>query len=211
MSMNPFKDLEKKIKRGINSLGDSVKHSVEKLGNDIKHDVEQAGSQAGKRVQGLASEAERQLKSSVREIEDELEDLAEKALEEAKDLALETAQEALALISGEMLNKAVDGIQVVMPHSLSITLGPVTINVSDVKDRVDVLQKWAKNPPKGRNDLRAIIQEVAPSSVAIDLSASFAFLFVQSDSLSIGVSCEYNTQEFLDSLDDLLSHWGITI
>ena len=98
-----------------------------------------------------------------------------------------------------------------MPSSTSLSLGPFVLAIDNVTERVDVLQRWASKPPSSKSDIRAIIEEIAPSSVSINLSFSLAFLVVQTDSLEFGIESTYETKDFLDKFDELLSHYGINI
>ena len=142
---------------------------------------------------------------------DEIEDAVDDALEAAQEAATVAARAAPAEISAGALNKVVDAMQVLMPSATSLSLGPFVLSVDDWTNRVDTLQKWANKPPSTKNDIRAIIEEIAPSSVSINLSFSLAFLIVQTDSLEFGVENTYQTSDFLDKFDELLSHYGINI
>ena len=208
---NPFKSIEKKIKRSIESLGNDVKGAIKSTGDEVRGSVEWAGNNAKKSINDVAHKAEADLKKVADDLEDDLEEAAETALEEAKDAATAAARAALAEISAGALNKVVDAMQMLMPSSTSLSLGPFVLAIDDWTDRVDTLQKWANKPPSTKNDIRAIIEEIAPSSVSINLSFSLAFLVVQTDSLEFGVENTYETADFLDKFDALLSHYGINI
>ena len=219
---NPFKSIEKKIKRGIeslgndikrgiNNLGNEVKGSINKAGNDVKNGIHEVASQAENQVKNAAHDVESQLKSSFEELEDELEEAAKDAFEAVKDEAMELAQAAMKEISKGALNKAVDAIQIVVPKSISLGLGPIGLEIGDINDKIDTFQKWASNPPSTKNDIRAIVEQIAPSSVSITISIGLAFLVVQSESLELEVGATYETSDFLDNLDVLLGHWGINI
>ena len=208
---NPFKSIEKKIKRSIESLGNDVKRAIKSTGDEVRGSVEWAGNNAKKSINDLAHKAEADIKKVADDLEDDLEEAAETALKEAKDAATAAARAALAEISAGALNKVVDAMQILMPSATSLSLGPFVLAIDDWTDRVDTLQKWASKPPSTKNDIRAIIEEIAPSSVSINLSFSLAFLVVQTDSLEFGVENTYETADFLDKFDALLSHYGINI
>ena len=40
---NPFKSIEREIKKGINRLGDQVKSGINKLGNEVESGVKKVG------------------------------------------------------------------------------------------------------------------------------------------------------------------------
>lgn len=219
---NPFKGLEKSIKRGLTKLGDEIKSSIRKLGSEVESKVKYAGRKAEESVKKVEHEVEDQLKDFAHDLEEEIEktakdtletieDTAEDVFEEVKDTAIEAMQAAMRAASSEALNTVVDSIQVALPNSIGLSLGPIGLEIGDLTDKVDTLQKWAKNPPTNKSDIRAIIIEVAPTSVSLELSFSLAFLVVQSDSLEFGVTSTYETEDFLNKMDDLLSHWGIHI
>lgn len=208
---NPFKSLEKKIKRSIEKLGGDIKWQINKLGDDVKGGVKWTGEQAEKHLKEAGAHAESTLRSTFEELEDELEEAGEQAFELAKKEATEAAQAAMKEISKGALNKAVDTIQIVAPTSIDLKLGPIGLSIGNLTERVDTLQKWASNPPSGREHVRAIIEEVAPTSVSIELSISLAFLLVQTDSLEFGVTSTYETADFLDKMDAILDNFGINI
>ena len=208
---NPFKEIEKKIKRAIESLGDSVKKSINSLGNDVKHGVQSVANQAEKELTHVAHQAEGELKSAFNKLEDELEDTAEAIFEAARDEALSIARAAMREISRGAINKVVDAAQVVVPTTVALSLGPIGLSLGDMTGRIDTLQRWAKKPPSSKNDIREIITELAPTSVSINLSFSLAFLFVQSDSLQFGVTATYATEDFLNKMDEILGRFGIHI
>ena len=219
---NPFKGLEREIKKGLNKLGDSIKSGIKKVGREVESSVKSAGNKAEGTIRSVADKAEHTVKDIAHEAEetlekaskdalDEIEDAVEDALEAAQDAATTAARAALAEISAGALNKVVDAMQILMPSATSLSLGPFVLAIEDWTDRVDTLQKWASKAPSTKDDIRAIIEEIAPSSVSINLSFSLAFLIVQTDSLEFGVENTYETADFLDKFDALLSHYGINI
>ena len=219
---NPFKGLEKDIKKGLNKLGDSIKSGIKSVGREVESNVKSVGNKAKGAIESAADKAEDTIKDIAQDAEEsvekaaktsieEIEDFAEDALEEAQAAATKAAQAALAEISAGALNKVVDAMQVLMPSSSSLSLGPFVLSIDDWTDRIDTLQKWASKPPSTKNDIRKIIEEIAPSSVSINLSFSLAFLVVQTDSLEFGVESTYETADFLDKFEELLAHYGINI
>ena len=208
---NPFKDIEKKIKRAIESLGNSVKSSINSLGNEVKHGVRSVANQAERELTNAAHQAENELKSVFNKLEDELEDTAEAILEAAKDEALSLARAAMREISRGAINKVVDAAQVAVPTTVDLSLGPIGLSLGDMTGRIDTLQRWSKKPPSSKKDIREIIIELAPTNVSINLSVSLAFLFVQTDSLAFGVISTYATEDFLNKMDEILGRFGIHI
>lgn len=229
----PLKDLWKKTKREMegvaNSLigkikkvgsdaaksvtkrGDEIRGSLRSFGNEVEDSVKSIGSEIEDAVESAGEVAVKQIEEVSKNLADELEDRFEEAFDKAEDVIKDAMQAAMKEISKGALNKIVDVVQIVAPTSVDITLGPVTISIGDIGERIDVLQKWASNPPSGKDDLRAIIIELAPTAVSIELSFSLAFLVVQSDSLEIGTCSTYETYDFLNHMDDILQQFGINI
>ena len=136
-------------------------------------------------------------------------DDAKKELEsisgQAEQLVKDALAEVLKAAQSGVLNKAVNLVQVVLPSAIVLKIGPLSFAVDNVNERIDVLQKWAKNPPSGVDGIKEMILEFAPSSVSIDLSISLAFLVVQSDSLEAGFSMTWDVEDFIYRLEDIIN------
>ena len=208
---NPFKSMEKKIKKGIESLGNEVMGKIRRLGTQVEDGVKDVGRKAESEIKSTAHDAEDALSKAAKDAKDEVEDFAELAIEEAKEAATEAAQAMLAELSKGALTRVVDAAQILMPSGVSLSLGPFVLAIDDITNRINTLQKWANKPPSTKNDIRAIIEELTPTSVSINLSFSLAFLVVQTDSLEFGIESTYETSDFLDKFEDLLEHYGINI
>ena len=219
---NPFKSIEKKIKKGIESLGNEVMGKIRRVGSQVEDGIKSVGRKAESEVKDVAHHAESGIKSvahdaeetlekAAKDAKDDIEDFAEEVCEEAKEAATAAAQAALAEMAAGGLNKVVDACQVLIPSSISLSLGPFVLAIDDLTSRIDTLQRWASKPPSTRHEIRAIIEEIAPTSVSINISFSLAFLVVQTDSLEFGIESTYETADFLDKFDALLAHYGINI
>ena len=214
---NPFKSIEKKIKQGIESLGNKVKQGVESVGNKIKREVESTGKKAVGEVEKGAKravgEVEKGGKTFVAEIEKggkkaigEIDKAGQKAIKEIEKGVNTAFQAMLREIQKGALNKAVDIIQVAAPDAVELKMGPIGLPIEDIKERIDTLQRWAKKPPSKNSDIKKMILELAPTSVSVELSASVAFLVVQSDSLEFGVTMSWQTEMFLEKFEDIFKH-----
>ena len=208
---NPFKSIEKKIRKGIESLGNEVMSKIRKVGSQVEGNVKSVGHQVESGVKDVGHDAEEAIEKVAKDAKEDIEEFAEETWEEMKESANEAAHALMEEFQKGLLNKLVDGLQVAMPTSTNLKLGPFVLGISDWTHRINVLQRWASNPPSSRNDLRAIIEELTPSSVTIVMSASVAFVVIQTDSLEFGVENTYETADFLDKFDTLLAHYGITI
>lgn len=218
--MGIFSSVEKKVKKGISNLGNDIKKSIGRFGDDVKRgitntakkardEINKAGDLAEDEFNKVVGHAKDELNDLKNEAKKELEDVAETVEDELKDSFKEASQKALGFIAGESLEKAVDIAQVLAPDSMDIQIGPVSINVDNIKDRIDLLQKWAKNPPNAKNSIKEFITEFAPTSVSISVSAELAFLVVSSDSLSVGFGATWTTEGFLEKYDDIMRHFNL--
>ena len=106
---NPFKSIERSIKRGINSLGDDVKRGVNSVGNDVKNGVRSAGNSVKSEVVKAGHAIEREIEEAATTVKrhtvDEIEALAKKAKTEIEDLAEEAedrAEEAIQMVLREL-------------------------------------------------------------------------------------------------------------
>ena len=203
-ALNSVKD---EIESDIKHLAKEATHELEGIGNEVKHEGEMWAHQ----IRSDVLKAEKGLKTAGEKVGAELKKDAIIALHEAEKLAEDAAKAALAELSGKMLHLVVEGLKIVVPKQQQIQLGPIVVHIDEIHKRIDTLEKWAKNPPRGKDDMRQIIKEVAPTSVDINLDIAFAFLFVESDSLSFGLVASFETDEFLDKMDELLAHYGIHI
>ena len=199
--------VEAKIEGEIKHLAAEATHDIEGLGNKIKHE----GETLKHEFQADVLKAEKGLKAAAEKAGTELKKDAIIALHEAETLAENAAKAVLAEISGKVLHTIVQGLKILVPISERLVLGPVILNITNLHDRIDVLEKWAHNPPRDRSHIREIIQEIAPDTVEINLEVAFAFLFIESESLALGNNPTFHTDLFLDKFEELLNHYGIRI
>ena len=219
---NPFKSIEKKIKKGIESLGNEVMGKIRRLGGQVEDSVKGVGRKvegevkdvahhAESGIKSVAHDAEETLEKAAKDAKEDIEEFAEEAWEEMKESANAAAQALMEEFQKGLLNKLVDGLQIALPTSTNLKLGPFVLGISDWTKRINVLQRWASKPPSSSSDLRYFIEELTPSSVTIVMSASVAFVVIQTDSLEFGVENTYETADLLDKFEDLLAHYGINI
>ena len=48
-----------------------------------------------------------------------------------------------------------------------------------------------------------MVQTLSPTGVSVELSFSLALLVVQSDSLELGITINYETADFLDKIEEI--------
>ena len=78
------------------------------------------------------------------------------------------------------------------------------MDIEDIGSRLDTLERWRDNPPKGKDDLKEVIITLAPTRIHLQVYISLAALFVQSDALSVGWHGTWETKLFLDHYDELV-------
>lgn len=102
MGYNPFKSIENKIKKGINSLGDEIRSGINHLGNEIKDGVRKVGRDVEGGVRKAAKEVEEEGKRGIRQVEGE----ARKSLEAAGKTIEAEAKQVLVTIEDEVKKAA---------------------------------------------------------------------------------------------------------
>lgn len=167
--------------------------------NPVKQ-AEKAAKEAKKAAEGAFKKGKGAANDVVKEVSDLPGDIVDQ-IEKAVDLAL---KEALSIGSGVVLGKMVKVLEATAPDAASVKIGPVKLDVDDVHERIDTLKKWGHNPPKGKSGIRKMIEEIAPSSVSIEISGEIAFVVFGSDSLGAGFSLTWKTKDFLDRFEAIL-------
>lgn len=223
---NPFKSLERSIKSGINSLGDEVKRAIRNLGNEVQSGVRQAGTevkggieQAGEHVKSGVRHVGDEVKSDVRaaartvkdevldeireeagkikgEIRDHVPEVLKDAEEEIEEAAEAAVREVIKVIQSGTLNKAIDILQVAVPASAKLKLGPVSFDIANINQRIDEVQHWAKaGVPTDVDGVKNIVQVLGPTSCTVDLTAYVV--------TPLGLEMTWETEEFLRRLEDI--------
>ena len=125
---NPFKSIEREIKKGINRLGDQVKSGINKLGNEVesgvkkvghevesgvktagntvKHEVESVGKNAVHEVEALGKKSINELESEFKKATHKIEDVAEKAIDELEAEAKAVLNAIFAELTSQGFQKA---------------------------------------------------------------------------------------------------------
>ena len=197
--MSIFDSAKHKIEHGLNSLGDGIKHDIAGLGNSVKHDIYTVRDAAKHEVAVAESAARKAVADAENDAKKAVADAAHEAEAEFNHLK----QQITSAAAKHGLDVAVAVIEVAAPRELDVKLGPVTVAIDNIPDRIATLRKWAANPPMGSAHIKQIIEELAPSSVSLEASIGLGFI-VQSDDLEIGFTAVYDTQVFLDNLERLI-------
>lgn len=194
------------IEGNLNNLGHQIEGQINQKALVLKNEIGQLGHTAELNFKSVAHAAEGDFSKLVHSAEGGFKQLAketETAFTDTLPKLVEAAlNELLKELSGKLLNQIIDIIQIAVPDEMEIQIGPVTFALDDVNDRIDTLQKWAKNPP-GKDDVKEMIITIAPSKVSIVVSAEMAALVVTSKSLGVGTTMSWGTDKFLDKFDDV--------
>ncbi len=184
------------------SIFDDVKNKLDprKKGNPLdqaSHGVEDVARRIAKEVvhpvEGVAHDA----LNKARHLEENLEHQVENAIKVA-------LQKALSELQKGVLHKAVRVLDAARPDTASIQIGPITLGGINVQERFDALRLAVDNPPKDGAGIKSLVKQLAPNTVSITLSAEIALVFVSSDSLSVGMTMEWDKDEFLKRADRAL-------
>lgn len=186
-----IKRARRDIKRALGKI-DDVFDDLKKV-KDVIDDIQRARRWAGGRINSIDD--------TLSNLPDEMERIAKQAATDVQKAMLrEATRRSLAV--------AVDLIDTVMPDSLGLTLGPVSIQVGDVFDKVEAIKEIAEDPPDDCESITEAVLALAPDEISIDLSIGVGFI-VQSDSAQVGVSLGWSKESVLEHLPTLLRKCGV--
>lgn len=107
---NPFKSIEKKIRKGIEDLGNSVTRKVNDTGKSVLRNVNSSGERVMEVIRNSKSEAERSIqavgKNVANEVEDKIEAAGTVALSEIQQTSAHLAQQI-----EDLTEKAIDELE----------------------------------------------------------------------------------------------------
>ena len=230
---NPFKSIEKKIKRSIESLGNSVKDSIKRLGRDVEGNVRKVGStvesgvknvghQAEDAVKHVAHDAESHIKLKADELKRDIDEFTDKAIEELEDEAQEVLNKIFKAITDEALDTALEvAIKAEKITETALADASFGIDISvvgfgwndiggrmgDIRHKIEELQK--KKPKISREYVIECINTLAPDTISFSIDVNLAALVLTSEAVGVGFSFSLNTQSFLEASDELLDAIGL--
>ena len=206
--MNPFKSLEKKIKQGINSLGNDVKSGVNSLGDEVKGSINSVGNEVKKGIESQAKKAISEIDDRGRVVLGKAEDVA-KNLGSEIESATKDAFDALARsVSRQGLRKCRSAIVAIKKEldsvkksdsdligyvdqlGFKLKLGPATLKYTYFYTRaqglVTVLDEAISKPPSFRcGPIMDLITALGPDTIDLGISAELSFI-VGSNELGFG-------------------------
>ncbi|MYE01851.1 MAG: hypothetical protein F4Y03_11350 [Alphaproteobacteria bacterium] len=108
---------------------------------------------------------------------------------------------------------AVKVARAVSPGALSVTLGPVTLNLVNIPGAIDLLAAAEQHPPHDRASLKSFVEGLEHGGfiggVQIQGDVALAALVVESDSLSVGFQAEWDGPTFVSRFDLLMDAIGL--
>ena len=124
----------------------------------------------------------------------------EKIVKECAESAIEDALKVfVGAISSEAGGVALRIINVVVPESISITIGPVSLAISDVRDKVDVIKHWVSHPPTGQDQILSCIGQLSPDSVSVNVGLTIPVI-----EQGISFSFKWTPEDFIQRISDIL-------
>ena len=219
MPFNPFKkgDWDKlgkqtkdefsKVERAIRDVGEDVRASLQKTGADCRNgvramgrEVEDSLQKSVKKVEGLEGDFQG-LMEAIRQDIDAMPGMM-------KGLAQEAVADIIRAAGKKSLTTALDIVDTVAPDSISLTFGPVVIEVGDVFDKIETIRALAKSPPGRAQEITDAVISLAPASVHINLAVGLGFV-IQSDSAQVGIDLGWSGDSVFEHLPALLEKCGV--
>ena len=146
-----------------------------------KHDWEKAGD----KIEDAAEQVGDAFKDTAEDAGKKLEPLAEQALDAAEE-AVKKALQHLVAVAAKGTEPSRRPRQTFAPDSIKLKILAVFMVIDDIEDRIDILQRWANNPPTGKRALKRMIRELQPTSCGIEVDLQAALLIVSSDAIEVG-------------------------
>ena len=202
MPFNPFKkgDWDKLGKQGKNEFS-KIERALNDVGDNLKNELRKVGADCRNGVRVMGREVEDGLQKSANEIKDGI-------TKELPALAKEAVAEIIRAAGKKSLETALDIVDIVAPDSISLTFGPVVIEVGDVFDKIETIRALAQNPPGRAQEITDAVISLAPASVHINLTVGLGFV-IQSDSAQVGIDLGWSGDSVFEHLPALLEKCGV--
>ena len=127
-------------------------------------------------------------------MEDTVEDLLEKAAEGAIERALNNAADVIELLAPTRFT-LIFGVELALVVQGEVTVG---FTFPNPVAKLTEVRKFAKNPPRGRKQIVACVQEFGPESLAVEAKIS-----------GNGIACEWDGDDKYERLDAFLAKHGV--
>jgi len=183
--MSVFDSLKHKIEGGFKSLGHKIESELKHAGHEIEGDLRKLESEAQVGLKKLNTELQHDLKQVGASLEKELSSVMDQ-------------------ITGAVVRDAIHRTLSVLqspyaPSNFEIEIGPLTLDFSDLGDRVAdvilVLEEHVSHVPVSREDIIKFVVALSPTTVTLGIGISLAFLFVESEDLSVAVRLSWSGED----------------
>ena len=202
MPFNPFKkgDWDKLGKQTKNEFS-KIERALRDVGEDVRGSLQKTGADCRNGIRVMGNDVERGLRESADEIKDGI-------TKELPALAQAAVVEIIRAAGKKSLTTALDIVDTVAPDSISLTFGPVVIEVGDVFDKIETIRDLAKRPPGRAQEITDAVIGLAPASVHINLTVGLGFV-IQSDSAQVGIDLGWSGDSVFEHLPALLEKCGV--
>lgn len=224
-----------KIKHGVEHAANKAKHTAEHVGHEVKHTADKAGdavNDAAKKVgdkvasldpKHIADEVKDEILHTLNEVKDDalkaiksaeheaekgISDLAKKAKDEIEKDLKDFEGKLESKTGKEVLGYLVDVVRAISPSDISVQLGPISMDIGNVEQKIEKLVHYSQHPPVHRKYWIQFIKDIEPDSLSITASVGLGLL-IQSDDLKVDVSATWVGSDILDNIDDILEKAGI--
>lgn len=186
--------VEHKAKHAATQAGKTVAKTAKKAGKTVEHTGKQAGQtvahdavDAGKATADEGKSAGKAITSASKIVADESKSLAtnvkdagEVAIDTASDLAQEIPHEIFIQVKHvlhEMVSEAarqsmqiaVGLIKHIPPIRYTLGLGPVSITIGRIDEKLHYLEHYAQNFPSHREEIVQMVIDLSPDAVAVSM------------------------------------------
>lgn len=163
------------------------------VAHDIEGDLKKAGHDAEAGILTVGGDLETEIKKAGRE--------AVAGAEHAVEAALSDAFQAAAKKACERFVKLCERFQ---PAEARLVLGPFTLHFEKPVDKVEAIVTFANTDSPTRDDFRALVEAIAPTSVDADMSVTVPVI-----DLGVGGGITIDTADFLDGLEATFDDLGL--
>ena len=180
----------------VNNLVD-IGHITDEIRNEILGALKSAQTTAISAIKSAEGTATKE----IREIGSKLKDEIQRDLKAIED-------ELAGKVAHEALSDLVDVIRAIAPDEVGIEMGPLTLVIGDLEDKIEHFVKWAEKPPHDRESYIAFVNDVLPQSLTLTENIGFA-LIIESEDMQFGCYQTWNSDSILANIDSILKKAGI--
>ena len=187
---NPFTAIQRKVEGSFKHLGHDIEAGFKRTAHELEGDFKKVAASAEHDLKSLGTTVQRDINKLGTEIEHQLQNVVHE-------------------ITGAVIRDAIHRMLTVLqspyaPSNFEIEIGPLTLDFSDLGDRagdiIETLKGYARHTPQTRQDIIKFVVALAPNNVTLAIGISLAFLFVESEDLSIAVRLSWAGDEITEDM-----------